>query len=97
LRNPAYPAPLSFLRISLALFVAGTASLAFLVLREYRSLSSYCEGSFEVSEGGDRYSCLEPYNWFAIEAGAAFALILELGLLVLVVVALVRWRRTRPG
>lgn len=77
-------------------FVAGTASLAFLVVREYRSLSRYCEGSPEVSAGGDRYSCLEPYNWLAIEVGAAFALFLELCLVVLLLVALVRWRRTRP-
>jgi hypothetical protein len=96
LHDPAYPAPLRFLRISVALFVAGTALLVFLVLREYRSLSTYCEGSFEVSQGGDRYSCLEPYNWFALEVGAAVVLVLELGLVVFVVVALVRWRRTRP-
>jgi len=84
---------LAFFRISLASFVAGTASLAFLVHREYRSLSTYCEDSPEVSAGGDRFSCLEPYHWFAIEGFAAFAIVLELGLVVLVVVAFVRRRK----
>jgi len=87
---------LAFLRISLGVFVAGTAGLAFLAYREYRSLIDYCADSPEVRAGGARFSCLEPPHWAAITVFGSFAVFLEVGLVILVFIAFVRWRSMRP-
>ena len=77
------------------MFVAGAVGLVLLGYLEYRRLIDYCEGSPEVEAGGDRFSCLEPYNWMA-EAGSVLGgVIVLIGLGILVVVAFGRDRRDR--
>jgi hypothetical protein len=84
-------------RIALAIFGAGSAVLAFLTYRRYQSLVDYCSDSPEVASGGDNLSCLEPYNWFAIQIELLVLLVAELGLAVLAVGGLVRWQKQRPA
>ena len=84
-------------RIALAVFGAGTVLLAFVAYREYQSLVEYCSDSPEVAAGGDKLSCLEPYNWFAIQLEVLVLLVAELGLATLVLGGLVRWQKQRPA
>jgi hypothetical protein len=83
-------------RIALVIFAIGSALLAFLTYRRYQSLVDYCSDSPEVASGGDKLSCLEPGNWFAIQLELLVLLVAELGLAVLVVGGLIRWQKQRP-
>jgi hypothetical protein len=67
-------------RIALAIFAIGSTLLAFLTYRRYQSLVDYCSDSPEVASGGDKLSCLEPGNWFAIQLELLVLLVAELGL-----------------
>jgi hypothetical protein len=84
-------------RIALAVCGAGSALLAFLTYRRYQSLVDYCSDSPEVASGGDKLSCLEPGNWFAIHLELLVLLVAELGLFVLVLGGFVRWQKRRPA
>jgi hypothetical protein len=83
------------IRLSLAIFVVGNAVLAWFAHREYTNLVEFCEDSFEVQQGGDRFSCLEPYNWPWIYMEGFFVLLLEIALLVVVGAAIVHRRGKR--
>lgn len=83
------------IRLAVPIFGAGTAILAFLAYRLYRSQVDYCKDSFEVSAGGDKFSCLEPQHWFANMLAVSFLLLMELGLTILLAGGLVRWRKKR--
>jgi uncharacterized membrane protein YedE/YeeE len=86
-------------RLGMAIFVLGTAILAFLAYREYQYHVDSCKDSPEVAAGGDKLSCLEPYNWFAIHLGVFALLLAELGLATLLAAGLFRRlkRRRHPG
>jgi hypothetical protein len=79
----------------MAIFGVGTAILAILAYRRYQSLVDYCRDSPEVAAGGDKLSCLEPYNWFAIQLEVLVLLSAELGLATILVVGVVHWRKQR--
>jgi hypothetical protein len=81
--------------VGTAIFGVGTAILTFLAYRRYQSLVDYCRGSPEVDAGGDKLSCLEPYNWFAIQGELLVLLSVELGLATILVVGVVHWRKQR--
>jgi hypothetical protein len=81
------------IRLAVAIFVVGNAILAFFAYRGYASLRDYCEGSPEVTAGGDRFSCLEPPHWFAINMALLALLLLEIALVVVVGAAVVHSRR----
>jgi hypothetical protein len=81
--------------VATAIFGVGTAILAFLAYRMYQSLVAYCNDSPEVAAGGDKLSCLEPYNWFAIQLEVLVLLSIELGLATILVVGVVHWRKQR--
>lgn len=83
------------LRLAVPIFGVGTALLTFLAYRRYQSLVDYCRDSPEVEAGGDKLSCLEPGNWFAIQFELLVLLIAELGLATLVAGGLVRWQKQR--
>ena len=83
------------IRLAVAVFVAGTAILTVFGYRQYRSLLDYCEGSPEVTAGGDSLSCLEPPHWFAIQFVVLVALLLEIALVVVVGAAVVHRRSRR--
>jgi hypothetical protein len=83
------------IRVAVPIFGVGTAILTFLAYRRYQSLVDYCRGSPEVEAGGDKLSCLEPYNWFAIQFELLVLLLAELGLAIVLVVGLVRWQKQR--
>ena len=82
-------------RLASAIFIAGTAVLAFLAYRGHQSLVDYCEGSPEVAAGGEGLSCLEPQHWTTIVAGVGLLLMLEIGLSVVLGAAIVNRRRTQ--
>jgi hypothetical protein len=85
------------IRCAVVIFVAANAFLAWFVHREYRSLVEYCKDSPEVQQGGDRFSCLEPPNWFAINVALLFLLLLEIALVTVVGAAVVHsWGKRRP-
>jgi hypothetical protein len=69
--------------------------MAFFAYRGYRGLIDYCKDSYEVRQGGDRFSCVEPGGWFAVMSGVLFAALLEIALLVVVGAAVVHWRGKR--
>ena len=83
------------IRLAVPIFGVGTGTLAYLAYRLYQSQVDYCKDSFEVADGGDKFSCLEPQHWFANAIAVAFLLLMELGLVVLVAGALVRWHKQR--
>ena len=83
------------IHLVLAIFVTGTATLWYLAHREYQSLVEYCKGSPEVAAGGDKFSCLEPGNWFAHNLALAFLLLIELGLTVMLASGFVHWWKGR--
>jgi hypothetical protein len=83
------------IRLAVPVFGVGTGVLAYLAYRLYQSQVDYCKDSFEVAEGGDKFSCLEPQHWFANAIAVSFLLLMELGLAVLVVGGLVRWQKQR--
>jgi hypothetical protein len=83
------------IKVAVTIFVIGNAVLVWFAHREYSSLVEYCEDSLEVQLGGDRLSCLEPYNWPWIYMEMLFALLLEIALLVVVGAAVVHWRGKR--
>jgi hypothetical protein len=88
------------IRLAVLIFGVGTAMLPLLAYRRYQSLVDYCRGSPEVEAGGDKLSCLEPYNWFAIQFELLVLLLAQLGLAVLLVAGLLHWwkrRRLREG
>jgi hypothetical protein len=70
--------------------VAVTTGFAFLGYREHQRLIEYCADSPEVEAGGDRLSCLEPYNWLAEAGFVVGGLIVVFGLATLVVTAFLR-------
>jgi hypothetical protein len=71
--------------------------MAFFAYREYRGLIDYCKDSYEVRQGGDRFSCVEPGGWFAVMVEVLFAAFLEIALLVVVGAAVVHWwSKRRP-
>jgi hypothetical protein len=84
-------------RLALAIFGVGTVLLAFVAYREYGSLVDYCSDSPEVAAGGDKFSCLEPQHWFAIQLELLVLVLAELVLATLVVGGLVRWQKQRPA
>jgi hypothetical protein len=85
------------LRFGVAIFGVGTPVLAFLAYRLYQSQVDYCKDSYEVSMGGDKFSCLEPQHWFANALAASFLLLMELGLATMLAGGLVRWlKQGRP-
>jgi hypothetical protein len=86
------------IRLAMAIFVVGTATLAFLAYRLYQSQVDYCKDSPEVAAGGDKFSCLEPQHWFANALALSFFLLIELGLAILLAAGLVHWwkQRRRP-
>jgi hypothetical protein len=73
--------------------LAGIGIVAFLGYRVYGLTD--CSGSPEVLAGGDRFSCLEPYNWFAINMSAVFLALFGVSFVALLVVHLVQLRRNR--
>jgi len=83
------------MRLDVAIFAAGSATLVFLAYRLYLSEVHYCKDSPEVSAGGDNLSCIEPGNWFANALAAAFFLLVELGLATMVVSGFFRWQKQR--
>jgi hypothetical protein len=83
------------IRLAVPMFGVGTGILAFLAYRRYQSLVDYCSDSPEVVAGGDELSCLEPYNWFAIQFEVLVLLVAELGLAIILAVGLVRWHKLR--
>jgi hypothetical protein len=88
-----------FTWFAIGTFAIGTATVAYLAHHEYQATVNYCKGSPEVAAGGGKFSCLEPYNWPWIDMEILFAIIVELGLVVLLVtglgVGLRGWRRDR--
>jgi hypothetical protein len=82
-------------RLAVAIFVVGSAIVAFLAYRGYRSQVDYCEGSPEVVAGGDSLSCLEPQHWFAALVVLSVLVLVELALAVVVGAAVVHWRSKR--
>jgi hypothetical protein len=88
------------IRLAVPIFGVGTGVLAYLAYRLYQSQVEYCKDSFEVTAGGDKFSCLEPQHWFANALAVSFLLLMELGLATLVAGGLVRWlkqRRLKPS
>jgi hypothetical protein len=80
------------IRLALTIFVGGTVLLTLLAYRWYESMVEYCEGSPEVAAGGDSLSCREPQHWFADGVLFGGLALLELGLVVVVGVAVVHAR-----
>ena len=88
---------------TLAVFAVGTAIVVLFGYRWYQNelqtYAKYCEGSYEVSQGGGKYSCIEPYNWFALNLGILF--FVSLDVVVLVIACVAGWffacRRDAPG
>jgi hypothetical protein len=88
------------IRLAVPIFGVGTAMLMLLAYGRYRSLVDYCRDSPEVEAGGDKLSCLEPYNWFAIQFELLVLLLAQVGLAILLVAGFLRWwkqRRPREG
>jgi hypothetical protein len=83
------------IRFAIAIFGFGTGIIALLAYRGYQSTVDYCKGSYEVSVGGDKFSCLEPQHWFANMLAASFLLLAELGLTSMLAVGVLRWHRQR--
>jgi hypothetical protein len=83
------------MRFAIAIFGIGTPVLALLAYRLYQSQVDYCKDSYEVSVGGDKFSCLEPQHWFANALAASFLLLMELGLAILLAGGFVRWLKER--
>ena len=79
------------LRASLSVFLVFVTVSAAAAYRYYRSLVDYCEEENAVI-GGSALDCLEPYNWFAINAMALVWLVAA-GVLGALVVAAYRERR----
>jgi hypothetical protein len=83
------------IRLAVAIFGVGTAVLAVLAYRLVQSQVEYCRDSPEVAAGGDRFSCLEPGNWFALNLAFAFFALVELGLVVMLAFGLFEWNKRR--
>jgi hypothetical protein len=83
------------LRYASAIFGVGTVVLTFLAYRLYQSQVDACKDSPEVAAGGDKFSCLEPGNWFANALAVSFLLLMELGLVIFLSGGLARWHQQR--